>query len=162
MQPPTQVKKEIDILSTPQRWAGLSTVILMLLLLAFFAYHQWKNTGFFTDKFGWAEMIALYAPILISLGPPIQHLIQGRRNPARPLEAVTDLSLAIGSLWLWIHFPFNFAHLADPFPVAMRFDFSWITNNIGRLILLLQVIIGSLSSLSTIASYLSMRRKKHS
>jgi TRAP-type C4-dicarboxylate transport system permease small subunit len=74
------------------------TFILMLLLLAFFAYHQWKNTGFFTYKFGRAEMLALYLPILISLGPPIQRLIQGRRNPARPLEAVTDLSLAIGSL----------------------------------------------------------------
>jgi hypothetical protein len=162
MQSPHQEKKEFEILSPSQRWAGMYTFVLMLLLLAFFAYHQWKNTGFFTDKFGWAEMFALYAPILISLGPPTQRLIQGRRNPARPLEAVTDLSLAIGSLWLWTHFPFNFVHLADPFPAAMRFAFGWITNNIGRWILILQVVIGFLSSVSTIASYFSTRKNKPS
>jgi hypothetical protein len=160
MQSPPQEKKELDNLSPAQRLAGLYTDILMLLLLAFFAYHQGKNTGFFTDKFGWAKMLALYAPILISLGPPIQRLIQGQRNPARPLEAATDLSLAIGSLWLWTHFPFNFTHLADPFPAAMHFAFAWITNNIGRLILLLQVIIGLISSVSTMGSYLAVRMKK--
>jgi hypothetical protein len=160
MQPPTHEIREKEILSLAQRWAGMYTFVLMLLLLVFFAYHQWENTGFFTDKFGWAEMLALYAPILISFGPPIQRLIQGRRNPARPLEAVTDLSLAIGSFWLWTHFPFNFAHLADPFPVAMRFAFAWITNNIGRWILLLQVIIGFLSSITTMASYLSAKKKE--
>jgi uncharacterized integral membrane protein len=159
MQLPIREKKEIEILSPAQRWTGIFTDILMLLLLAFFLYHQWKNTGFFTDKFGWMEMLALYLPILISLGPPIQRLLQGRRNPARPLEVVTDLSLAIGSLWLWTHFPFNFAHLADPFPVSMRFAFAWLTNNIGRLILLLQFVIGLLSSVTTMASYLSARRK---
>ena len=161
MQTPPQVKKEIENLSPAQRWAGLYTDVLMLLLLAFFACHQWKNTGFFTEKFGWAEMLALYAPILVSLGPPIQRLIQGRRNPARPLEAATDLSLALGSFWLWFHFPFNFARLADPFPAAMRFAFAWITNNIGRLILLLQVVIGILSSVTTMVSYLAVRKNKN-
>ncbi len=159
MQPITQAKKELEILSPTQRWAGMYTVVLMLLLLAFFGYHQWKNTGFFTDKFGWVEMLALYAPILISLAPPIQRLIQGKRNAARPLEAATDLSLAIGSLWLRVVFPFNFAHLADPFPPAMRFAFAWITNDVGRWILVLQVVIGFLSSATTLATYLSTKRK---
>jgi hypothetical protein len=159
MQPPIREKKEIEILTTLQRWAGLYTDVLMLLLLAFFAYHQWKNTGFFTSKFGLAEMIALYVPILISLAPPIQRFIQGKRNPARPLEAITDLSLAIGSLLLWIIYPFDFSHLADPFPPAMRFAFTWITNDIGKWILILQVVIGFISALSTIGSYISVRRK---
>jgi hypothetical protein len=105
-------------------------------------------------------MLALYVPILISLAPAIQRLIQGKRNPARPLEAVTDLSLAIGSLRLRIVFPFDFAYLAEPFPPAMRFAFAWITNNIGMWILVLQIVIGFLSSASTMASYLSVRRKK--
>ncbi|OGN97889.1 MAG: hypothetical protein A2Z71_07595 [Chloroflexi bacterium RBG_13_50_21] len=162
MQQPSHEKKDVETLSIPQRWAGLYTVILMLLLLAFFIFHQLKNTGFFTDKFGWTDMLALYGPILISLGPPIQRLIQGRRNPARPLEAATDLSLAVGSLWLKYNFPFEFAHLADPFPFAMRFAFGWITNDIARWILLLQVIIGFLSSASTITTYVRVRRKQSS
>jgi hypothetical protein len=159
MQQSTQVRKDTEFLSTPQRWAGLYTVVLMLLLLAFFIYHQRTNSGLFTNKFGWLQMIALYGPILISLAPPFQRLIQGRRNPARPLEAVTDLSLALGSAILLASFPFDFSHLADPFPATMRFAFAWINNNIGRLILILQLIIGILSALSTMYSYLKVKGK---
>jgi hypothetical protein len=152
-------KIERSNLTPAQRWAGLYTDLLMLLLLAFFAYHQWAKTGFFTAKFGWAEMLALYAPIVISLAPPLQRLIQGQRNPARPLEAFTDLSLAVGSIWLLNHFPFDFSHIADPFPAMMRFAFAWLTNNVGRFILLLQIVIGFISATATIASYISARKK---
>jgi len=140
-------------LTKPQRWAGLYTVVLMLLLLAFFIIHQVQDSGFFTGQFGRAEMLALYAPIIISLAPPIQRLVQGKRNPARPLEAVTDFSLALGSLWLWKHFPFDFTHVADIFRPDMRFAFSWLTDNIARVILLLQVVLGSISGIATIVSY---------
>ncbi len=162
MQPPTQVKKEIEILTLPQRWAGLYTDVLMLLLLAFFIYHQRINSGFFTERFGLLPMLALYVPIVISLAPPLQRLLQGRRNPARPLEAVTDLSLAIGSAILLATFPFDFSHLAEPFPPEMRFAFTWINNDIGRVILILQVVIGAISAISTMYSYLKVKGKIHS
>jgi hypothetical protein len=140
-------------LTKPQRWAGLYTVVLMLLLLAFFIIHQVAGSAFFTGRFGRAEMLALYGPIILSLAPPIQRLVQGKRNPARPLEAVTDFSLALGSLWLWIHYPFDFAHVADIFRPDMRFAFSWLTNNIARFILILQVVLGFISGLATIVTY---------
>ena len=129
-------------------------------MLVFFAYHQWKITGFFTNKFGLTEMFALYVPILMSLVAPFQRLVQGRRNPARPFEALSDLFLAVGSLWLRIIFPFDFFHLADPFPHTMRFAFGWITNDVGKWILVLQVVIGFLSCATTLASYLGMKRKE--
>ena len=160
MQPASNVTDK-ESLTIPQRWAGMYTVILILLLMAFFAYHQWINTGFFTDKFGWAEMLALYGPIVVSFGPPIQRLVQGQRNPARPLEAATDISLAAGSIWLWNQFPFDFTHLADPFPAAMRFAFAWLTNDTGRFILLLQIAIGFISGLAIIVSYVREKRTQH-
>jgi hypothetical protein len=160
MQPTSRVRIDNEILTMPQRWLGLITGVLMLLLLAFFAYHQWKITGFFTGKFGRTEMFALYIPILMSLVAPVQRLIQGKRNPARPIEAVSDLSLAIGSLWLRVIFPFDFTHLADPFPHTMRFAFAWINNDVGKWILVLQVVIGFLSCATTLASYLGMKRKE--
>lgn len=143
-----------------KRWGGLYTVILMLLLLAFFAYHRWKQTGFFTSKFGAKEMIALYLPIMLSLVPPIQRAVMGRVNPARPVEACADFLLAIGSLWLWQVFPFNFAHIADIFPERMHLTFAWLTDDVGRFILLLQVVVGFISAVSIIASYLAVRRKE--
>jgi hypothetical protein len=109
-------------MSPVRRWSGLYTVGLMLLLLVFFAYHQWKRSGFFTPAFGPAEMMALYLPI-------------------------------VGSLWLLISFPFDFAHLADVLPLAIQFALAWFTNNIGRIVLLLQIIIGFISALSSAVSY---------
>lgn len=144
-------------LTMPQRWVGLYTVVLMLLLLAFFIYHQWSKTGFLTTKFGGMEMLALYGPIILSLGAPIQRFVQGKRNPARPLEAVSDISLAVGSIWLRNNFPFEFAHLADPFPDAMRFAFTWMTDDIGRFILLLQIVIGFISGLTILVTYIRER-----
>jgi len=153
-------KENQPTMTLTQRWGGLYTVGLMILLLVFFAYHQWADTGFFTEKFIWLSMLALYGPIVISMAPPILRLIQGRRNPARLLDAAMDLSLAIGSIWLRITFPFDFTHLADPFPAAMRFAFAWLSNDIGRLILLLQIVIGFLSAFATLATYFSIRRKE--
>ena len=158
---PVEEKKDEVVMTPARRWVGLYTVGLMLLLLAFFVYHLWKGTGFFTDKFGWAEMLALYGPIVVSFGPPIQRLVQGQRNPARPLEAATDISLAAGSIWLWNQFPFDFTHLADPFPAAMRFAFAWLTNDTGRFILLLQIAIGFISGLAIIVSYVREKRTQH-
>jgi hypothetical protein len=151
-------KADTEVLTATQRWAELLVFVGMLLLSGFLAYHQITNTGFFSTKFGLLEMFCLYGPILVSLAAPIIKASSGRRNPARPFEAATNLSLAIGSLWLWIVFPFNFAHLADVLPNVFRFVISWITDDIGRVLLMLQVIIGSIAALLTIWKYLSIRR----
>ena len=154
------MKTDNEILTPSQRWIGpIATVIAMLVLLGFFASHQQSNTGFFTDKFGSMEMLALYIPILLSFAPPIARVISGRQNPARPFEAVTNLSLALGSLWLAIVFPFNFAHLNDVMPSAIRFIFAWITNDIGRFVLILQVIISVIIAPLTIFAFFSVRRR---
>ncbi|MGE5123849.1 MAG: hypothetical protein ACM3H7_04980 [Acidobacteriaceae bacterium] len=147
-------------MTNKQRWGGLYTVALMLLLVAFFVYHQVKNTGFFTPGFGQPELLALYGPIAISMLPSILRAIQGRRNPARPLEATGDLLLAIGSMRLRQVFPFDFTHIADPFPASWHFAFAWLTNDVGRFILLLQIVVGFISAIAIIATYLSIRRKE--
>ncbi len=148
-----------EFLTVSQRWAGLIIVAAMVLVFGFFAYHQWANTGFFTAGFGPLEMLCLYGPILLSLAAPIARALSARRNPARPFEAATDLSLALGSLWLFLVFPFSFSHLADPLPGAIRFVLAWITDDIAQVVLILQVIIGSISALLTIWKYLSVRRQ---
>lgn len=157
MQSAEQSKEQVN-LTKAQRWAGMYTVVLVLLLLGYLIYHQLTNTGFFTSQFGLPEMIALYVPIILSLAPPVQRLIQGKRNPARPLESVTDLSLAFGSLWLWNHFPFEFSHLGDLLPPPIQFAFDWIDNGVGRFILLLQIVLGLISGLATIGSYFRERQ----
>jgi hypothetical protein len=151
---------EKELLTPAQRWLEASTVVAMLLLLAFLVYHQQANTGFFTARFGAAEMFCLYGPILLALIAPAIRAVTGRRNPARPFDAATSLSLALGSLWLLIVFPFDFSHLADALPGALRFVLAWVTNAIGRIPLILQVIIGPISAISTTWKYFSTRRQE--
>ncbi len=153
-------KQEKEVLSTPQRWLELLLIAAMLLLFGFLVYHQLANTGFFTAKFGSLEMLCLYGPILLSLVAPVARALTGRRNPARPFEVTTGLLLAIGSLWLLVAFPFNFSHLADPLPGPIRFVLSWITDDIGKVPLILQVIIGPLTALATTRKYLAIRGRK--
>jgi hypothetical protein len=157
----TAVKRTNDeVLATWQRWAELLIVVATLLLFGFFAYHQLTSTGFFTAKFGSLEMFFLYGPILLSLAAPVARAWIGRRNPARPVEAAANLFLGVGSVWLLIVFPFNFSHLADVLPGAIRFVLSWVTNDIGKIPLILQVIVGLISALSTTWKYLSVRRRE--
>ncbi len=147
-------------LSTARRWSGVYTIGLIILVLIFFALHQHRQTGFFTDKFGRAEMVALYVPIVFSLVAPILRTAQGKIDPARFLEAISDIFLALGSIWLWITFPFDFSHFADVFGSALHPAFNWINDTVGRIILGLQIAIGFLSVLTTIVGYLRERIKK--
>ena len=155
---PDGAQADPQVLSAARRWSGLSTVVLMSLLMIFFLNHQWKRTGFFTSKFGPAEMAALYLPILISVVPPILRAIYARLDPARLVEAVSDLALAMGSIYLWNTFPFNFAHLGDIFPPALHFAFAWLDNNVARVILILQIVIGILSGIASLVAYFSNRK----
>jgi len=153
-----QTKKEV--LTTAQRWGEVISVAVMLLVCGFFAYHQVAQTGFFTVKFGAVEMVCLYGPILLSLAAPVVRAGTGRRNPARPFEVVTNVFLAIAALWLLLAFPFNFAHLADALPSAIRFVLAWITNDLGKVVLILQIIVGIIWAFVTTVQYLSVRRRE--
>lgn len=159
----TEEQTEKEILSTWQRWAELLTIPAMLLIFSFFAYHQGAKTGFFTSKFEGLEIVCLYGPMLLSLAAPIIRAVSGRRNPARPLEAATNMFLAIGSLWLLQVFPFNFSHLADALPASLQFVLAWVTNEIGGFVLLLQVVVGALSAVLILGQYVarSFRRPVH-
>jgi len=155
-----EAKTDPEVLTPSQRWLEIMIVAALLLLFTFLAYHQLANTGFFTARFGSLEMVCLYGPILLATAAPIVRASTGRRNPARPLEAAASLFLAIGSLWLLNVFPFSFVHLADTLPAPVRFVLAWVTDDIGRIPLILQVIIGPISALLTIWKYISIRRRE--
>lgn len=149
-----------ETLTPAGRWGELAIIGAMLGLLGYLAVHQWARTGFFTAAFGPREMLALYGPILISFAAPIVRAVTGQRNPGRPFEALTNLCLALGSLWLLIVFPFDYSHLADPLPGALRFVLAWITNGVGRAFMILQVILCPISALAALWRYVSVRHRQ--
>ena len=146
-----------EALNTAQRWLEILIIVALLLLFGFFAYHQVTNTGFFTAQFGSVEMVCLYGPIVLAIAAPIVRALTGRRNPARPLEAASSLLTAITAVWFLIVFPFNFAHFADALPGGFRFVLAWVTGDIAKILLVLQIILGPVSACVTIWHYLSLR-----
>ncbi len=150
-------KANKEILSPTARWAELLIVAALLLLFVFFAYHQFTNTGFFTSKFGVFEMVCLYGPILVSCSAPLVRALTRQRNIARPFEAAGDLCLACGSLWLLMIFPFQYAHFADVLPSALRFILAWVTDDVAKIVLALQVIVGIGSAFALTWQYLTRR-----
>ena len=146
-----------DRLTIVQRMVEVITIFPMIGLFGFFVYHQQVNSGFFTEKFGTLEALCLYVPILLGLFAPAVRAWTGHRNPARPFEIVTSLIMAFGSLVLLIVFPFSFAHLADTLPEGLRFILAWVTDDIGKIPLILQVIVGPITALVAAWRYFSYR-----
>jgi hypothetical protein len=150
-------KRNREVLTVGQQVGELMSIPVLLLVYAFFVYHQVAHTGFFTARFGPFEMVCLYGPMLVSVAAPLVRAFSSRRNPGRPFEVATNVFLVLASLWLLQVFPFDFTHFADAFPAALRFLLAWMNNDIGRLVLMLQVLVGALTALYTAGKYLAVR-----
>ncbi len=153
-------KTDREFLSISQRVGELISIVFMLLCFGFFLYHLVAQTGFFTDQFGAWEQFFFFGPMLLAVTAPFARAIIGRRNPARPLEVVTNLFMAAGAYWLLMVFPFNFAHLADALPGAFRFLLAWINNDIGRIPFIIQAIVCPIVALVTAWIYLSHHNRR--
>jgi hypothetical protein len=68
--------------------------------------------------------------------------VTGRRNVSRSPELAASALWKLGSAWLLVVFPFNFAHFADVAPDLLRFLASWITNDIARVLTILGTLGG--------------------
>ena len=144
-----------ELLSLPQRVAEpFLSVIALFILGGFFVTHQLLQTGFFTEGFGPVEMLCLYGPLTLSLAAPLARAFSGQRNPARLIEVATHLCAALAGLWLLRVFPFDFTHLADVLPAEVQFLLAWMSDSVGKLLLLLQVAVGMFAAVFTLGTYL--------
>jgi hypothetical protein len=156
-----QLKPDHEIVSAPQRvLEPIISIVAMVLIVGFYAYHQVMHTGFFTAGFGPLEMLCLYGTAVLAIVPPLTRAITGRRNPSRPLEAVDDLLLGVAALVLLLAFPFNFAHFADALPSQIRFMFGWLNNDIARIVLWLPLIFGPFAALVLTIQFLVVSWKE--
>lgn len=156
--PNSKVNREV--LTPVQRLGELLVIVVQIILFGFFWLHQSMRTGFMTAGFGALAAICLYGPIVVSLAPPAVRALTGRRNPARPLEAAANLSLALGTLFLLITFPLDFSHLGDVFSPSLRSMLSWITDDLGRIVMILQVIFMPISAAANLWQFSRADRRE--
>ncbi len=144
-----------DHVTQIERVGEFFVAICMTLLLGFFLAHQTRNTGFFTDRFGTLEMILLYLPLLLALTDSLIQVITGHHQLARLFEIASGLLLSAAAVWFLNVFPFDFTHLADVMPEAVRFLFAWITNDIGKIVFVMQIFAGLLGAITAVRALLS-------
>jgi hypothetical protein len=63
------------------------------------------------------------------------------------IEVIGALLWSLASYWLLSVLPFDFAHLADPLPVSLRFTLSWISKGLAKLLLALGAIVGAVQAI---------------
>jgi hypothetical protein len=112
----------------------LAGLLGLFLVIGFFAAHQAWSTGFFTTGFGLLGTVLFYAVLLTGLVPPVLGSLHLEKK--RELEAllVTAVFWTMAAAWFFFAFPFNFSHLTAVVPSQASFILSWITDDVGRIL----------------------------
>jgi hypothetical protein len=125
-----------------ERFVGISIVVFSVLMISYLAAHQVRSTGFFTAKFGTPEMFMLYGVLILGIISAGLEGVFGQRLYSRLFDVFGGLILAaIFTIWLFVIFPFEFAHFADVSPDSLSFLVRWISNGVARVLMVLAIII---------------------
>jgi len=148
-----------DTLPYSERVGNIVAVVVIILVVLYFAAHQMWSTGFFTSKFGSAEMFLFYASLLYGLVPTSIRGLVGRKNLARLFDVFGSVLFTITLVWLYVIFPFDFAYFADVLPSFLRFLLQWISNDIARVLMMLGIIVAPVMAVYTVILYVFVRKE---
>jgi len=148
-----------DSLSFSERAGEGVGVLGVLLFLVLWVAHQTSSTGFFTSKFGPAETFLFYVPAVLGVVTPIAKVVVGRKNMLRPFETFQMGLGAVGGVWLFVVFPFDFSHLADVLPDFLQFLLLWISNDVAKVLMAIGIIGLSAAAAYSVMLYVFVRRE---
>ena len=156
-----QVEREAakDVLP-PSEWIGqLIGFVCGVILLAFFAIHETRPTGFFTEDFGSADAALLYAFIVLGMISPLVRFVFGRKNVGRPFDALGIAYVFVVGLYFLVKFPFDFSHFADPLPRALEPLLDWIPGDLARWLLGIGVVFSPFISAYNLLLYMGIKKR---
>ena len=132
--------EEWNVVPSDEIPASIAIIVLVGLLVFYFAAHQIISTGFFTATFGTLEMIMLYGSLSAWIVTGALMLF-GRKANSRDFDAFGGLVFAtVGIVWVFVVYPFDFALFANVLPDFLRFLVQWITNDIARGLMVFSII----------------------
>jgi hypothetical protein len=130
-----------DEIESDDRSSSVAIIVFCGVLGLYFLAHQIWSTGFYTEKFGTLEMIMLYGPLVFWIATSTFILV-GWKNPSRNLDSFGGLFFATFCIiWLLVVFPFEFTHFADVLPGSLRFLLGWISDDVARVIMVLEILV---------------------
>ena len=140
-----------------ERVGNAFAIAAVALVTLYFISSQIDKTGFFTPSFGSLEALLFYLPVPLGIGVSLIRLSTGRKNPARPLDALDAFIIGLACLWFFVVFPFDFGHLGDLLPSQVQFLVNWIPNLLARAVLLIAGLASLINAVHTPMVYLTVR-----
>jgi len=148
-----------DIISFSERVGNIVGVVIGILFLLYFVAHQTGSTGFFASGFGTLEALLFYGSILFGIVSAAFRGLSGRRNLARLFDMFEAVFVVVAISWLFVVFPFDFAHLADLLPDFLKFLLQWISNDIAKVLMVLAIIATLAMTIYNAILYVLVRRE---
>jgi hypothetical protein len=124
----------------------IAVAVVLTLIVLYFITHQLSSTGFFTATFSTFEMLLLYGSLIEWIVVAVLEAL-GHKSLARDIDAFGGIIfVTISGVWLFVVFPFEFAHFAKVLPVSLRFLAQWISNDIARVIIVLWTVFNGVAA----------------
>ena len=125
-----------------ERVFGIALVVINIMMISYFATHQMRSTGFFTESFGTLEMFFIYGYSVFWIISAGLEGVLGLRLLSRLFDVFGGVIFGgICIIWLLAVFPFEFSHFAEALPDSIRFLLGWISNDVARVIMVLGIIV---------------------
>jgi hypothetical protein len=117
-----------------------ATSFFTVLVFGFYMAHYAWSTGFFTSAFTPVLAVLFFASVLYVMVNTSAKAITPRKDTLALIELVGAVLFVVVAAWIFEVFPLNFTHVADVIPTPFQFLLSWLTNDIGRILVALVLL----------------------
>ena len=118
----------------------VATTFFTALIFGFYMAHYALSTGFFTSAFTPSLATLFFASVLYVIVNTSAKAVTPRKDVLALVELIGAALFLTVAAWIFVAFPFNFAHIADVVPSQLQFLLSWLTNDIGRILVALVLL----------------------
>jgi hypothetical protein len=142
-----------------ERIGNIIGIFFILLFFLILIDIQLSGVGFFTDQFGPLGLVLFYGSLLYGIFPALLRAFTANRNLGRLADLVGSLIFVVAAIYLVVVFPFDVPSLLDYVFGPAGDAFSWITNELVRMVLLFALLVTVVSASYNAALYLSVRNE---
>jgi hypothetical protein len=148
-----------DLMKSSDRWGQLVGIVFSVIFLLYFVALYTESTGYFTPEFTALGGFMFFGGMVYGTVPVLVRVATGRKNPARPFDALGSLFIALICAYMLVVFPLDFSHLGDLLPNALESLVEIITDDIAKILLAIGVFVAPVFALYNMALYIPVRRK---
>ena len=137
----------------------IAALVAISAILAFFVTHELRDTGFYTDDFGSLERFLLFGAGGFAVSLIALRIVVRRKNLIRPLDFASMVLFVVAHVVLLAVFPFDFAYVGDALPGYLSWTVSWISDDLGAILLALGAVGGTIGAAFIGVIYVHVKKR---